>query len=268
MTMLPGLLKRAAIAGAFVLLLPFALFAQAQGAPKTLRVAAAADLEPVLPALFARFEQTTGVHAEATYQSSATLAQQIINGAPFDIFFAADTGFPQHVIDAKLAVESAPVPYARGTLVLWARKDSPALKGGALSMDTLHNPALQSVAMANPATAPYGRAAQAAIEHLGLQASLKPKLRIAANIAQTAQYADSGNAEVGFLSLTGAKTPKLIADGSFVPVPPDAYPPILQGAVILRHAQDQPDAERFLEFLKTPESRSLLEQKGLMAPGP
>ena len=249
-----------------LLLLVSSAAARAQAAPPTLRIAAAADLEPVLPAVLQQFEQQTGIHADATYQSSATLAQQIISGAPFDIFFAADVSFPQRVIDAGLANETRPIVYARGTLVLWARKDAPVLHGKPVSMGILHDPALQSVAIANAEHAPYGRAAQAAIAKLNLQAVLAAKLRVAANIAQTAQYADSGNAEVGFLSLTSAKTEKLTSDGTFVPVPSEDYPAILQGAVVLKHGANAPGAARLLDFLRTPATRSLLEQKGLSPP--
>src|ERR1700679_2716544 len=115
--------------------------ANSPSAGTTLRIAAAADLQPVLPPLLADFEKQTGIHAEASYQSSATLATQIINGAPFDLFMAADLSFPQKVIAAGLAEETEPIAYARGTLVLWARKDS---RIHTLTMDALRDPALKS----------------------------------------------------------------------------------------------------------------------------
>jgi len=186
--------------------------AVAQPAPsaqgKTLRIAAAADLQPLLPSLLSQFEQQTGIHAEASYQSSATLATQIIDGAPFDLFLAADLSFPQRVIDAGRAEEAKPMPYARGTLVLWTRNDSDVTT---LSLDALSSAAIKTIAIANPEHAPYGRAAQAALLHLNLLDAIRPKLVTAENIAQTAQYADSGNAQVGFISLTSALTPRLTA---------------------------------------------------------
>ncbi len=239
---------------------------QAQNGAKTLHIAAAADLEPVLPPVLAAFERQTAIHAEASYASSATLAQQIINGAPFDMFFAADMGFPQHVIEAGLARESRPTPYARGTLVLWARRDEAVLHGRPLTLDILKDPALQSVAMANAEHAPYGKAAQAAIASMHLTATLAPKLRIAANIAQTAQYADSGNAEVGFLSLTSASTPRLQADGTFQPIPAADYPPIVQGVVTLKRAVNAEGAAQLLQFLSEPATREALHRAGLEPP--
>src|ERR1700739_2317350 len=140
-----------------VLLVAFTLSAHAQ---QTLRIAAAADLQPLLPGILAQFTAQTGIQTSASYKSSATLATSIINGAPFDLFLAADLSSPQKVISAGLAEESQPVPYARGTLVLWTRNDTPFTR---LSIDSLRDPALKTVAIANPQHAPYGRAAQDAL---------------------------------------------------------------------------------------------------------
>ena len=117
--------------------------------------------------------------------------------------------------------------------MLWARNDSPVQP---LSIDSLRSPSLRTVAVANPDHAPYGRAAKAAIEKLGLTDTLKAKLVVAENIAQTAQYADSGNADVGLISLTSALTPRLSSDGKYVPMPEDSYPPLVQGAVVIKQA--------------------------------
>ena len=263
-------LRHAAGSLAWLLLCVLAMYAGATAAraqaQSTLRIAAAADLEPLLPDVLAAFQKQTGIHAEASYQSSATLTEQIVHGAPFDLFMAADLSFPQHVIDAGMATESKPLPYARGTLVLWARNGLPLLHGRPVTLAVLHDSALQSVAIANAEHAPYGRAAQQAIASMQLTGALAPKLRVASNIAQTAQYADSGNAQVGFLSLTSARTNRLRADGTFIEVPRSAYPAILQGAVVLKHGADRAAAQRFLEFLQTPPIRAMLAQKGLMPP--
>jgi len=229
-------------------------------AQQTLRVAAAADLQPVLPPILKQFEAQTGIHAEASYQSSATLATQILNGAPFDLFLAADLSFPQRVIDAGKAEESQPVRYARGTLVLWARNDSHFAR---LSIDTLKDASLKSIAIANPEHAPYGRAAKAALEKLGLWDTLRPKLVIAENIAQAAQYVDSGNAEIGFVSLTSALTQRLQADGHYVTVPAEDYPPIIQGAVVVKGAAEAQAARQLLLFMRSSSVRDQLVPHGL-----
>ena len=227
----------------------------------TLQVAAAADLQPVLPALIEQFEWQTHTKAEASYASSATLATQILNGGPFALFLSADLSFPQKVAAAGLS--DSPVPYARGTLVLWARNDSPVQP---LSIDSLRSPALRTVAVANPEHAPYGRAAKAAIEKLGLTDALKAKLVVAENIAQTAQYADSGNADAGLISLTSALTPRLSGDGKYVPMPENSYPPLLQGAVIIKQAPATEAARQFLDFLLSAPVRKQLAAGGLKAP--
>jgi molybdate transport system substrate-binding protein len=234
--------------------------AQAAGGDKTLRIAAAADLQPLLPRILSTFEKQTGIHAEASYQSSATLATQIVNGAPFDLFMAADLSFPQRVIDAGRAEEAHPVPYARGTLVLWTRNDSGVAN---LALGSLRTASVKTIAIANPRHAPYGRAAQAALEHRHLLEALRPKLVVAENIAQAAQYADSGNAQVGLISLTSALTPRLRADGRFVRVPAGDYPPLEQGAVVIRGSSGAAAARRFLAFLRAPETARTLAAEGL-----
>jgi molybdate transport system substrate-binding protein len=229
----------------------------------TLKIAAAADLQPVLPALIHQFESQTHKTVEASYASSATLATQIINGGPFGLFLSADVSFPQKVIAAGLGDNAGPVPYARGTLVLWARNDSSVQP---LSIDSLRNPSLTKIAVANPDHAPYGRAAKAAIEKLGLTDTLKSKLVVAENIAQAAQYADSGNAQAGFLSLTSALTPRLTSDGKYVTVPEDSYPPLLQGAVVIKGAPNVEEAHQFLDFLLSAPIQKELAERGLKAP--
>jgi molybdate transport system substrate-binding protein len=235
-----------------------AFFAFTAHPEQPLRIAAAADLQPLLPAILAQFTAQTGIHAEASYKASATLATAIMNGAPFDLFLAADLGFPQKVIAAGLAEESAPIPYARGTLVLWTLNDS---RFHQLSLNALRDPELKSLAIANPDHAPYGRAAVAALQHLGLYESLKPKLVIAENIAQTAQYVSSGNAELGLISLTSALA--LRNSGSYVPIPSEDYPRILQGAIVVKNSPNTQAANRFLNFLSSPAIGRQLQAGGL-----
>jgi molybdate transport system substrate-binding protein len=228
-----------------------------------LKVAAAADLQPVLPALIDQFEQQTHQKVDASYASSATLATQILNGGPFGLFLSADLSFPQKVVAAGLADSSAPVPYARGTLVLWSRNDSPVQP---ISLDSLRSPGLRTLAVANAEHAPYGRAAKAAIDKLGLTDALKSKLVVAENIAQTAQYADSANADAGLISLTSALTPRLSADGKYVTMPEDSYPPLLQGAVVIKRGPGNAEAHEFLDFLLSPPIRKQLAERGLKGP--
>jgi molybdate transport system substrate-binding protein len=229
-------------------------------AQQTLRLAAAADLQPLLPPILTAFHHQTGITVLPSYKSSAVLATQIINGAPFDLFMAADMSFPQRVIDAGKATEAHPIAYARGTLVLWTSNGSAI---GTLSLGALTSPAVRTIAIANAQHAPYGRAAEDALQHLGLFPAARPKLVIAENIAQAAQYADSGNAQVGFISLTSALTPRLRADGHYIVVPQAAYAPIIQGAVVVRDSANAAAAKQFLAFLLSPEIRKMLAARGL-----
>lgn len=235
-------------------------------AQTTLRIAAAADLEPVLPPILNQFQQQTGIRTAATYKASAMLTTQILNGAPFDVFLAANTGYPQRLLAAGAANTTepggaaAPVVYAKGTLVLWTRNDS-GLPPPSLAL--LRNPKLQRLAIANPDRAPYGKAAVATLQKAGLYQSLKPRLVLAENIAQAAQFVDSGNAQAGLISMTSALTPRLKADGTFFVIPRDLYPPLEQGAVIVRSSKQQQAARRFMEFLLSAPVQAELAKGGL-----
>ena len=245
----------------------FALLAAAAFGQAPLHVAAAADLEPVLPSILDQFEKQTGTHVEATYQASAVLTTQILNGAPFDLFLSADLSFPKRLIDAGVAAGPAdangsamPVTYAKGTLVLWERKDS-HLPPPSLAL--LSNPGLKRLAIANPDRAPYGRAAVAALTSLKLYDGLKSRVVTAENIAQTAQFVDSGNADAGLISLTSAMTPRLTASGTYFVMPRDLYPPIEQGAAIVKASKQHDAAQKLLDFLLSAPVQAQLATSGL-----
>ena len=230
-----------------------------------LRVAAAADLEPVLPPILSQFEQATGIHAEATYQASAMLTTEIENGAPFDLFLSADLGYPKRLIGEGLADaagsadSTTPITYAKGMLVLWTRKDS----GLVPSLELLRDARLKRLAIANPDRAPYGRAAVAALKRLELYDALKPRLVTAENIAQTAQFVDSGNADAGLISLTSALTQHLQADGSYFVIPQELYPPIEQGAVIISNTRQRDATHKLLDLLLSAPVQAQLAKSGL-----
>lgn len=248
----------------FVALLGFVLLPAAFG-QTALRVAAAADLQPVLPPILEQFEHATGIHAEATYKASAMLTTQILNGAPFDVFLSADLGYPKKLIDAGMADtagsadSTTPITYARGTLVLWTRSDS----GLKASLALLRDSHLKRLAIANPDRAPYGKAAVAALHGLGLYGQLQPRLATAENIAQAAQFVDSGNADAGLISMTSALTPRLKADGSFFVIPRNLYPPIEQGAVIVSATHNRTAAHKLLDFLLSAPIQEELARSGL-----
>jgi molybdate transport system substrate-binding protein len=234
---------------------------QAQ-AGSELHVAAASDLQPVLPTLAAKYAAETGVKIVASFGSSATLTQQIENGAPQDVFLSADFVHPQELVANGLTVESAPVPYARGELVLWARKDSPAQP---ITLEVLTSTKVTKIAIANPLHAPYGLAATRALESLHLTQATKNKLVVAENIGQTAQFVESGNAQVGLISLTIASSPHYRELGSFVRFPVASYPAIRQCGVVLKSSKNQAAAEAFLKWLTSAAVQADLPKFGLDA---
>jgi molybdate transport system substrate-binding protein len=249
----------------FALTLCLAL-ASAATAQRSIQIAAAADLAPVLPPILDEFKAKTGITAQASFASSATLATQIANGGPFDLFLSADIGFAQRVIDQGLGTSAKPVPYAQGTLVLWERNDGPVHP---ITIDALTSASVKGLAIANPEHAPYGRATMASLTSLHLADAVQPKLRVAENIAQAAQFVESGNAELGLISLTSAKTQTLSSEGSYIEMPASSYPPILQGAVVLKgknEGKNAQDAQAFLDFLLSKPVEEELAARGLKAP--
>ena len=157
-------------------------------------------------------------------------------------------------------IRQRPSRTPKGTLVLWARKDSHLPPP---SLDLLRSPALKRLAVANPDRAPYGRAAVAVLNSLKLYQDLKPRLVTAENIAQTAQFVDSGNADAGLISLTSALTPRLVASGTYFIIPRDLYPPIEQGAVIISKTTQRAAAHKLLDFLLSPATQAQLAKSGL-----
>ncbi len=194
------------------------------------------------------------------------LTTEIENGAPFDVFLSANMEYPQKLISAGRAqglgdgAVGAPILYAKGNLVLWTRKDTHLPLP---SLDLLRDPQLKSLAIANPERAPYGRAAVAALQNLHLYESLKARIVTAENIAQAAQFVDSGNAAAGLISLTSALTPRLAADGRYFVIPAKQYPPIEQGAVLVSNSVQRVAAKKFLAFLMSAPTQQLLRKYGL-----
>lgn len=240
-----------------------AWLAPAAAAPaQALSMAAASDLQAVLPTLAQNFEQQSGVRTRLTFGSSGNFFSQIQNGAPFDIFLSADLEYPQQLVTGGLALSDTLYQYASGRIVLWTRKDSGIdIQRG---LRVLTDPRVRRIAIANPEHAPYGRAAVAALRHENLYEAVQSKLVLGENISQAAQFAQSGNAEVGILALSVALAPALKAGGAYAEIPSIMHPPIRQAAVVLRSARNPKAAREFLEFLKRPDSMKLLADFGFV----
>ncbi len=235
--------------------------------PQHVTVAAAADLQFALAEVDAAFCRThPGITVSASYGSSGAFYAQIMNGAPYDVFLSADEGYPQKLVQAGLANGASAFRYSRGRLVLWVPKDSP-IALARLGMKALLDPSVQRIAIANPRHAPYGRAAEAALAKLGLLEAVRPRLVYGENISQTAQFVQSGAAQIGLIARSLAESPPLVAAGRSYAVPLDAYPPLDQGAVILTRAQGNAAARAFCAFLRGPEGLAILKRYGFMVGG-
>ena len=233
---------------------------QTPAAPKELNVAAAADMEPVFAAIGPIFEKRNRTRLRISYASSAVLSQQIQNGSPTDIFFSADYYFAEQLVAANLTDSRKPTPYAKGLLVLYLRKDSP-LKP--ITIDTLARKDLKAVAVANPDKAPYGRAAIAALRQMKFYDNVAPHFVQAESVAQAAQFALSGNADLALISQTLAMSPKYKAQGDYILFPPSQYPTIQQCAVVLKASKNLDGAHRLLAFMLSDEVQTHLKDLGL-----
>src|SRR5579863_4469497 len=162
---------------------------------RVINVAAAADLSPALQEVAANYERRSGVAVKLSFGASGALAQQIQNGAPFDVFFSADMDYPRQLIAAGDADGATLHRYAVGTLVLWAPSASP-LDPERQGIKLLSDPSVKKIAIANPEHAPYGRAAAAALKRYGLYERAASRLVLGENVAQAAQFVESGNAQV------------------------------------------------------------------------
>ena len=227
-------------------------------------VAAASDLQFVFPQVTAQFEKETGHSVRLTFGSSGNFYSQIQNGAPFDLFFSADIEFPKKLVAAGLAEPETLYLYAVGKIVLWVRKDSRIdLSRG---LQVLSDTAVRKIAVANPEHAPYGRAGVAALEHEKIYDQVRNKLVLGENISQTAQFVESGNADIGILALSLALSSTLKAEGRYYLIPASFYAPIDQGVVVLSSSQHKDAAQQFISFLKRPEIVSLMRDFGFVVP--
>lgn len=235
---------------------------RAVGAP--LRIAAASDLQHVLPELVKAFEAESGHTVQITFGSSGTFHAQIANGAPFDLFLSADVDYPQRLARDGKADASSLRTYAAGQLVLWSRSDSGVdIQQG---LGVLADPAVRRVAIANPAHAPYGRAAMAALEAANLTARVRPKLVLGENASQAAQFVQSGHAQAGLLPLALAVAPAMAKSGRHVAIPAHMHPPILQAAIVVSASRNKAAAEEFLRFFTRESTRARLAAAGFLHP--
>jgi molybdate transport system substrate-binding protein len=250
---------------AFCFLSSSYLSAQQAGSSHELLVAAAADLSSALQEIADRYQKQTGVTLKLSFGASGGLTQQIQNGAPFDLFFSADMDYPRRLIAAGDAEAASLHEYAIGKLVIWVPANSP-LDLDREGMNALLDSSVKKIAIANPEHAPYGRAAVAALKHTGLYDRVSDRLVLGENVSQAAQFAESGNAQGGFVALAHAASPSMQGKGKYWIVPAKDYPPLAQGVVIVSHSQHKKEAAEFLAYMKSKEVQELLRKYGFEVP--
>jgi len=239
---------------------------QAFAQSSELTIAAASDLSAAFKEIVADFEKKTGTHVRTSFGSSGNFYSQIQNGAPFDLFFSADIDYPRKLEAAGLAEPGSLYKYAAGRIVIWVPNTS-KIDVARLGINSLLDPAVRKISIANPDHAPYGRAAKAAMEHYGVAAKVREKLVLGENISQATQFVETGNADIGFTALSLAVSPALKDKGKYWEVPLDAYPPLEQAAIIVKSSRNKPAANAFIAYLKTPAGMDVMRRFGFTATG-
>jgi molybdate transport system substrate-binding protein len=237
------------------------------GRGRLVRVAAAADLKYAFDDLKQAFERSyPEIQVEVTYGSSGNFFAQLENRAPFDLFLSADMDYPRRLTAQGLALPDSQFQYAVGHLVVWVPQSSP-LDLAKLGIQALLDPSVRKIAIANPRFAPYGRAAEAALKSLGVYDRVQDRLVLGDNVGQTAQFIQTGAADIGLISQAQALAPALRAEGRFWEVPRDAYPRLEQGGIILSWVKDRDAAESLRAFVTGADGTAILERYGFAQRG-
>lgn len=229
-----------------------------------LMVAAASDLTYSIGELVEAFrKEVPGAEVKTSLGASGNFFAQIKNGAPFHIFMSADMTYPKRLATDGAADAATLTPYAIGRLAVWSLDARFDLKQG---LSVFKDARLTMVAIANPDVAPYGKAARAALQHHGVWDSVAAKIVMGENIAQTAQFIQTGNAQIGVVSYATVLAPRLKGVGSYYLVPGAGLAPLEQGAIITTHGKTNPLAPRFMQFLQSPAARAILQRHGFTLP--
>lgn len=226
-----------------------------------LRIAGAANLVKVMEEIVPRFEKANpGVAVDFIPGSSGKLTAQIKEGAPFDLFLAANVKFVDDAVASGECLAASKKVYARGHLVMWSRAG--ATDAPPANPTGLEDGKYETIALAQPDQAPYGAAAKAALEKLGVWAKIEKRVIYGTNIEDTMKLAESGNAEVALL----ARSQVVKAKGSFVEVPDELHAPLDQALAVCKNGKQQALAARFVEFMATPEIQDVMKSYGYSIP--
>lgn len=239
----------------FFALLCLGLLLVGCGSPgRPFTIAAASSMQQPLQAIATAFTKQTGQAVTLSFGATGTLAAQIEQGAPFDLFLAANESTPAQLAQKGLLVDTQ--RYATGQLVLAVSKQAPVPVG---ALADLTRPEIKRIAIANPDQAPYGKAAVEALKATGIWEQVQPKLVMGENIRQTAQFVESGDAEVGLLARSDAGGVNLLIN----PIPMSLYSPIHQALGVVKSSPHEAIANQFAQFLASSEAQAILEQYGL-----
>jgi len=229
-----------------------------------IRVAAAADLQSVMQDIASRFQKETGESVKPIYGSSGNFFQQLQNGAPFDMFFSANLDYARNLEAAGLTEPGTFYKYAVGKIVIWVPNDSKLDVSSGLQ--SLLNPAIKKIAIANPQHAPYGQAAVAAMKKENIYDKVADKFVFGENISETASFVVSRSADTGIIALSLALSPNMKDKGRYAKIPGADYPPIEQACVILKSSRQKDIAKAFLKFIQTPTVAELFRTYGFDVP--
>ena len=225
-------------------------------------IAAAADLKFAMDEVVTTFKKNhPGDEVAVIYGSSGNFQAQIQQGAPFDLYFSADIALPRELAKNGFAASEVK-PYAVGRIVLW----SASLDATKMTLTSLLDPTITRVAIANPKHAPYGKRAEQALRAAGIWAQVEPKLVYGDNIAQTVQFVQTGNAQVGLIALALAVNPELSSKGGYWLIPDTMHEPLEQGFIITQRAADNALAKRFANYMSSKPARAVLTQYGFVLP--
>ena len=236
---------------------------QTAHAGEKITIAAAADLKFALDEIVVLFSKAHPVdRVETIYGSSGKFQTQIRQGAPFDLYFAADIAYPR-ALKAENFAGSEVQPYAVGRIVLW----STSRDAGKMMLADLTDPAIRKIAIANPKHAPYGKRAEEALKAAGVWEKVEARLVYGENVAQAAQFVQSGNAQAGIIALSLALSPELAKRGGYALIPDRLHQPLEQGFIVTRRAADNPLAQAFASFMTGQEARAGMTRYGVVLPG-
>ena len=236
---------------------------QTAHAEQMLTIAAAADLKFALDEIVVSFKRNhPAAQIETIYGSSGKFSTQIRQGAPYDIYFSADIAYPR-ALKAEGFASSEVQPYAVGRIVLW----SPSRDAGNMTLADLADPSIRKIATANPKHAPYGKRAEDALKAAGVWEKVESKLVYGENVAQAAQFVQTGNAQVGIIALSLALSLELAKQGSYALISDKLHQPLEQGFIITQRAADNALAQAFARFIAGREARTIMTRYGFVLPG-